>query len=85
MNVLSDPGIAIYVSLAVALAVWVGVFAYLWRLDAATKDLRRRLERQPEQDTIPIPKATLERRSGEQGGTAPGSEQSREPRAEAQR
>ena len=26
-------GLAIYVSLAVALAVWIGIFAFLWRLD----------------------------------------------------
>lgn len=48
MNFLLDAGVAIYVALAVALAVWVGIFAYLWRLDAQARDLRRRLDSQPD-------------------------------------
>lgn len=34
MNVALEAGVAIYVALIVALAVWAGVFIYLWRLDA---------------------------------------------------
>ena len=37
MNGLIDPGIALYVAAAVAVVVWLGIFAYLWRLDAQAK------------------------------------------------
>ncbi|HRC76823.1 MAG TPA: CcmD family protein, partial [Kouleothrix sp.] len=42
-NFLLDPGVAIYAALAVALVVWLGIFAFLWRLDQQARELRRRL------------------------------------------
>lgn len=44
---LLDPGVAIYVALAAALACWIGVFIFLWRIDRATQELRRKLEERP--------------------------------------
>jgi CcmD family protein len=59
MNTLLDAGIAIYVAMAVALAVWAGIFVYLWRLDAQARELRRRLDAAPERTEQPAPNATL--------------------------
>lgn len=59
MNIALEAGVAIYVALAVALSVWLGIFVYLWRLDAQARDLRRRLERQPEREAAHAPTATL--------------------------
>lgn len=59
-NFLLDPGVAIYAALAVALVVWLGIFAFLWRLDRQTRELRRRLD-QPARPEAPAPRATLER------------------------
>ncbi len=61
-NFLLDPGIAIYAALAVALVVWVGIFAFLWRIDRQTRELRRRLDLAPRAEA-PAPRATLEVRS----------------------
>jgi CcmD family protein len=61
MNFLLDPAVAIYVAAAVALVVWLGVFVFLWRIDQATRELRRKLD----EDTpaaAPAPRATLETR-----------------------
>ena len=46
MNFLLDPGIAIYIALAVALVVWAGIFAFLWRIDQATRELRRKMDQE---------------------------------------
>jgi CcmD family protein len=54
-----EAGIAIYVAMAVALAVWIGVFFYLWRIDAQARALRQRLDRRPEREEVPQPTATL--------------------------
>ena len=40
-NFLLDPGFAIYAALAVALVVWAGIFAFLWRVDRQAAELRR--------------------------------------------
>ncbi len=61
-NFLLDPGIAIYAALAVALVVWVGIFAFLWRIDRQTRELRRRLDLAPRAEA-PAPRATLEVRN----------------------
>jgi CcmD family protein len=61
-NFLLEPGIAIYVALAVALVVWVGIFAFLWRLDRQARELRRQLDRRPHAEA-PAPRATLEVRN----------------------
>jgi CcmD family protein len=59
---LQNEGVAIYVSLAVALAVWIGIFAFLWRLDRQARELRRRLEQAPRAEQ-PAPRATVESRN----------------------
>lgn len=50
---------AIYVAMAVALSVWVGIFAYLWRIDSLARELRRKLDSQPDRDKPSVPTATL--------------------------
>lgn len=59
MNAVLEAGVAIYVAMAVALAVWIGIFVYLWRIDAHARELRRRLERLPTPEHAPQPTATL--------------------------
>jgi CcmD family protein len=61
MDFLLNPGIAIYLALAVALVVWIGIFLFLWRLDRQARELRRRLEAQPHEEQ-PAPRATIEAR-----------------------
>ena len=61
-NFLLDPGVAIYAALAVALVVWLGIFAFLWRLDQQARVLRRRLD-QPPRAEASAPRATLEVRN----------------------
>lgn len=61
MNGLLEAGVAIYVALAVALSVWVGIFLYLWRIDAQARELRRRLDQQPDAEQPNTPTATLRR------------------------
>ena len=63
-NFLLDPGIAIYAALAVALVVWLGIFAFLWRLDRQARELRRRLDPRPRTEAA-APRATLETRNGQ--------------------
>jgi CcmD family protein len=55
-----DP--SIYIAMVVALVVWVGIFIYLWRIDALAHELRRRLDSQPEPQPDSEPTATLTRR-----------------------
>jgi CcmD family protein len=59
MSTFLDAGIAIYVAMAVALSVWIGIFVYLWRLDAQARELRRRLDAAPERIEQAAPSATL--------------------------
>lgn len=61
MNFLLDPAVAIYVAMAVALVVWLGVFTYLWRIDQATRELHRQLDKHITPGE-PAPRVTLERR-----------------------
>jgi CcmD family protein len=61
-NFLLDPAIAIYAALAVALVVWLGIFAFLWRLDRQARELRRQLDAAPRAEA-PAPRATLEKRA----------------------
>lgn len=54
---LLDPGVAMYVAAAVALSVWVLLFAYLWRLDRRAAEMQRALEREeqaPTQQRAPL-------------------------------
>lgn len=46
MNTFLEAGVAIYVAMAVALSVWLGIFAYLWRIDSQARQLKRQLERE---------------------------------------
>ncbi|NWG19548.1 MAG: hypothetical protein HXY39_04395 [Chloroflexi bacterium] len=64
MNFLLDPAIALYTALAVALSVWIGVFIFLWRVDSAARELRRRLDDESPARPAAAPRATLEVRGG---------------------
>lgn len=64
MNFLLEPAIAIYTALAVALTVWIGIFIFLWRIDSATRELRRRLDEEAPVEPTATPRATLETRDG---------------------
>lgn len=59
MNVALEAGTAIYVAMAVALAVWIGIFVYLWRIDAQARELRRRLDSEPKRQVAAAPSARL--------------------------
>ena len=59
MSIVLEAGTAIYVALIVALSVWIGIFVYLWRLDAQARELRRKLENMPEPEARTVPTATL--------------------------
>lgn len=67
MNFLLDPAVAIYMALAVALAVWIGIFVFLWRVDQATRELRRMLDEQAPPEAA-APRATLETRRPQAAG-----------------
>ena len=58
---LQNEVVGIYVSLAVALAVWLGIFVFLWRLDRQARELRQRLDQTPRAEQ-PAPRATIESR-----------------------
>lgn len=58
---LQDAGVAIYVALAVALTVWLGIFAFLWRLDRQMRELRHKLDQAPRAEQ-PVPRVTIESR-----------------------
>jgi CcmD family protein len=60
---LQNEVVGIYVSLAVALTVWIGIFVFLWRLDRQARELRLRLEQAPRAEQ-PAPRATIESRKG---------------------
>jgi len=70
---LNDSGLAIYMSLAVALVVWIGIFVFLWRLDRQARELRRRLEQAPHAEQ-PAPRATIETRKGHPEAVAANNE-----------
>jgi CcmD family protein len=63
MNVALEAGVAIYVAMAVALSVWIGIFVYLWRIDAQARALRQELERERKLDAErpAAPQATVTR------------------------
>jgi len=64
MDFLLEPAVAIYTALAVALTVWLGVFIFLWRIDSATRELRRRLDEEAPAEPPAAQQATLETRNG---------------------
>lgn len=64
MDFLLNPAFSIYVTLAVVLLVWLGIFALLWRLDRQARELKRRLDAEPQAPAASAPRATLEVRKG---------------------
>ena len=60
---LQNQVVGIYAAMVVALVVWLGIFAFLWRLDRQTRELRRRLEQAPHAEQ-PAPQVTIEARKG---------------------
>lgn len=58
MNVLLDAGVAIYVAMAAALVVWLGVFVFMWRVDKATQALASRIDTRD--DAVAPPRARVE-------------------------
>lgn len=62
MNFLLDPAYAIYIAMVVALAVWIGIFVFLWRIDRHVAELRRKFDQQAPVER-PAPRATLETRT----------------------
>jgi CcmD family protein len=73
MNFLLEPGLAIYVAMAVALVVWIGIFVFIWRVDQQVRELRSRLD-QPQHERHDAPRATIENRTGRANSTATPSE-----------
>lgn len=63
MQVVLDAGVAIYIAMAVALVVWVGIFVYLLRLDAHAKELKRLLLQARSQPQSATPSVTVEQRT----------------------
>ncbi|MEI7769940.1 MAG: CcmD family protein [Chloroflexales bacterium] len=61
MNVALDAGAAVYVAMAVTLSVWIGIFAYLWRIDSQARALRREIEREERREQPAAPRATVTR------------------------
>lgn len=71
MNGVLEAGTAIYVALAVALSVWIGIFLYLWRIDAQARALKRELERDRQHTAHDgasgVPRASVTRMSRVEG------------------
>jgi hypothetical protein len=63
MQVLLDAGVAIYIAMAVALVVWLGVFWYLMRIDAEAKELKRLVLAMREHAQPPTPRVTIEQQT----------------------
>jgi CcmD family protein len=61
MNVALDAGAAVYVAMAVTLSVWIGIFVYLWRIDAQARALKHELEREDRRAQPAPPRATVTR------------------------
>lgn len=60
MNVLLDAGVAIYVAMATALVVWLGVFMFIWRVDKATQALAQQVATQHDEGAPAAPRARVE-------------------------
>jgi CcmD family protein len=68
MTVLLDAGVAIYVAMSAALIVWLGIFAFLWRVDRDAQELKRLLAERSASAPVEQPRAHVEVRT-------PGSEE----------
>lgn len=63
MNTLTtDPNLGMFVAAAVAVAVVIGLFIYLWRLDRRVEELRRVVAAQPVATTQTEPVVRPQRR-----------------------
>ena len=60
MSVLLDAGVAIYVAMATALVVWLGVFIFVWRIDNATQALAKQVATQHDEGASAAPRARVE-------------------------
>jgi hypothetical protein len=58
MTILLDAGVAIYVAMAAALVVWIGVFVFMWRIDKATQALAAQIANREE--GAPTPRARVD-------------------------
>ncbi len=56
---------AILMATAAVLAVWITIFIYLWRIDAAAQALRRELEREHNETLPPSAEVSRVRDAGE--------------------
>lgn len=71
MNLLNDASTALYVAMFVALSVWIGVFIYLWRIDAQARTLSQLLRDLPPADAAAeIPQVTLTRQTAAEADAA---------------
>jgi hypothetical protein len=61
-SVIDNPALAMYVAAAVALVVLGGFFWYLWSIDRAVAEMRRRLDQQPTQQQEPASPIRPQRR-----------------------
>ncbi len=52
---------AILIATIAVLSVWITIFIYLWRIDAAARALRRELERERERAESTLPTAEVQR------------------------
>lgn len=58
---LSNPSVAIYTAMAVALVVWGAIFLFLLRLDAQARELARKIDQAPTGEPA-TPRVTIEAR-----------------------
>lgn len=63
MNTLTDPGLALYVSAAVTVIVWLGIWWYLWRIDSQARALRTSLQERAAASPTEVAPLRPERRS----------------------
>jgi CcmD family protein len=63
----------LYFVMFVALAIWFGLFAYLWRLDVRMRDIQRRLKDASVGNPMGLdaPEAVLEPGAGASPGSVP--------------
>ncbi|MEM8529923.1 MAG: hypothetical protein AAGF95_03720 [Chloroflexota bacterium] len=72
MDWLFEANAALYVALFVTLLLWIGLFAYLWRVDGRSQEIQRHLDSLPAVDQeVPVSRATLEVRKPDQAMTQP--------------
>ena len=64
MSALNDSAAALYIAMFVALSVWIGIFLYLWRIDAHARALSNLIKHLPAaEEPTDTPQTTLTRRT----------------------